>query len=53
MDRHKRITIAADKGYDVASFVAGLRKDHVTPHMRKRCDTEQLTDARLGTPAMS
>jgi hypothetical protein len=29
----RRITLGADKGYDVASFVAGLRTRHVTPHV--------------------
>jgi transposase len=36
MERHKRITVAGDKGYDVAAFVEGLRKDHVTPHVAQK-----------------
>jgi hypothetical protein len=30
--RH-RITVAADKGYDIRDLVAGLRAMHVTPHV--------------------
>ncbi|MBV8912298.1 MAG: IS5 family transposase [Acetobacteraceae bacterium] len=30
---NRRITLGADKGYDVASFVAGLRERQVTPHI--------------------
>lgn len=31
--RTKRITLGADKGYDVAAFVTGLRARRVTPHI--------------------
>ena len=31
--RRNRITLGADKGYDVPSFVEGLRKSGVTPHI--------------------
>jgi DDE family transposase len=30
---HHRITLGADKAYDVASFVADLREHNVTPHV--------------------
>src|SRR6202011_2414833 len=30
---HQRITLGADKSYDVASFVADLREHNVTPHV--------------------
>ena len=29
----RRITLGADKGYDVADFIAALRARHVTPHV--------------------
>jgi transposase len=31
--RRRRITVAADKGYDVADFIAALRQMLVTPHV--------------------
>jgi Transposase DDE domain len=31
--RSSRITVAGDKGYDVAGFVAGCRSINVTPHV--------------------
>jgi transposase len=34
--RRKRITLGADKGYDVAGFVKGLREGDVTPHMAQK-----------------
>ena len=30
-----RVTVGADKGYDVASFVAAVRAMHVTPHIAR------------------
>jgi len=33
---NRRITLGADKGYDVRSFVEGLRKWNVTPHVAAR-----------------
>jgi transposase len=33
MRRRKRITLGADKGYDVADFVNALRERRVTPHI--------------------
>lgn len=34
--RTKRITVAADKGYDVADFVRDMRALHVTPHVASK-----------------
>jgi transposase len=34
--RRKRITVGADKGYDVASFVEALRDSDVTPHVARK-----------------
>ena len=34
--RRRRITVGADKGYDVASFVDELRKHDVTPHVASK-----------------
>jgi len=38
-DRRGRMSVAADKGYDAADFVAGVRALRVTPHVarKKRC----------------
>jgi transposase len=33
--RRRRITVGADKAYDVAEFVAGLRQRKVTPHIAR------------------
>ncbi len=49
----RRLTLAADKGYDTADFVADLRHACVTPHVaRDNRDTQQSTAAPPGTPAM-
>jgi transposase len=34
--RQKRITVGADKGYDVASFVEALREKQATPHVARK-----------------
>jgi IS5 family transposase len=34
--RQKRITLGADKGYDVAAFVEALREAEVTPHIARK-----------------
>jgi transposase len=34
--RHRRISLAADKGYDAAEFVEDLREQHVTPHVAQK-----------------
>lgn len=34
--RRKRITVAADKGYDTADFVKEMRKVNVTPHVASK-----------------
>jgi transposase len=36
MERRRRITLGADKGYDVPAFVKRLRKNDVTPHIAKK-----------------
>lgn len=33
LDGTRRVTLAADKGYDVRSFVDGLKRRNVTPHV--------------------
>jgi hypothetical protein len=32
----KRITVGADKGFDTAGFVAGMRDFNVTPHLAQK-----------------
>ncbi len=32
-NRHRRVTLAADKGYDTADFVAAVRRFRITPHV--------------------
>ena len=39
--RPGRVTLGADKGYDVASFVAGCRELGVTPHVAQTSDTRR------------
>jgi transposase len=34
--RRRGITLGADKGYDVAGFVEGLRQNNVTPHVAQK-----------------
>lgn len=34
--RNGRMSVAADKGYDTADFVAGVRALHVTPHVARK-----------------
>jgi transposase len=45
MERSRRITLGADKGYDVSAFVERLRKDNVTPHVAQKVRYSAL-DAR-------
>ena len=33
---HRRITVAADKGYDTRDFVANVRALHATPHIAQQ-----------------
>jgi transposase len=42
----KRITLGADKGYDVASFIDALRERNVTPHVAAK-DTSRLDQRTL------
>jgi len=46
--RRRRITLAADKGYDVAGFVDELRQHDVTPHVPGRPVTLPSMHARRG-----
>jgi len=39
--RPGRVTLGADKGYDVASFIAGCRELGVTPHVAQTSDTRR------------
>lgn len=38
---HHRITLGADKAYDVAEFVADLREHNVTPHVSQNTTTRR------------
>ncbi len=50
----RRITLAADKGYDTREFVAECRKRHVTPHIaRKKTSTLDERTARHAGYALS
>lgn len=42
----RRITLGADRGYDVKSFVADLREREVTPHIAQTLHRSPATDAR-------
>src|SRR5689334_11239879 len=33
---HQRVTLGADKGYDIKEFVQELRGHHVTPHVARK-----------------
>jgi transposase len=51
----KRVTLGGDRGYDVASFVAGLRELNVTPHVAqntsgRRSAIDQRTTSHDGYP---
>ena len=56
----RRITLGADKAYDVTDFVKALRERRVTPHIAingtsassARCARAPSTDARSAIPAM-
>lgn len=41
LDRHHRITLAADKGYDVKNFVAQLRERGIVPHVTQNITTHR------------
>ena len=49
-DRPGRITLGADKGYDVQDFVNELRSMNVTPHVAAKSRVRPSTDAQRGTP---
>jgi IS5 family transposase len=42
--RRRRITLGADRGYDVAGFVDELRQHEVTPHVAKKIRYETVDD---------
>src|SRR5262245_4470971 len=49
----RRITLAADKGYDTSEFVKACRDRHVTPHVaqntsRRRSSIDSRTTAHYG-----
>lgn len=50
--RH-RITVAADKGYDVADFVAGMRARNATPHRARDPRRAGARPSIAGRPAMA
>ena len=43
---HHRVTLAADKGYDVADFVADLRNLNVVPHVAQNTARRSAIDRR-------
>src|SRR5437879_8960476 len=47
-----RITLGADKAYDVAEFVGDLREHHVTPHMWRRTPPIGDRPSTAGQPAI-
>jgi len=46
LDRNHRITLGADKGYDIESFVEDLRARDVTPHIAQHTKRRSAIDAR-------
>src|SRR6185503_15983632 len=42
--RRRRVTLGADKGYDVAAFVDELRQHQVTPHVAKKARYSALDE---------
>jgi transposase len=45
-DRPHPVTLAADKGFDAADFVAGLREMNVTPHIAQNTSRRAAIDRR-------
>jgi len=45
-----RVTLGADKAYDVAEFVADLREINVTPHVAQNTTNRALGDRRSDHP---
>jgi len=45
-DRPHPVTLAADKGFDAADFVAGLREMNVTPHIAQNTNRRSAIDRR-------
>jgi IS5 family transposase len=46
----RRITVAADKGYDTRDFVAALRERDVTPHVARKARYSALDDRTTRHP---
>jgi hypothetical protein len=44
--KHKRATVAADKGYDTKDFIKGCRQLKVTPHVAAK-DRHSAVDGRI------
>ncbi len=45
-ERPHPVTLAADRGFDAADFVAGLREMNVTPHIAQNTSRKSATDRR-------
>jgi transposase len=48
--RRRRITVGGDKGYDVASFVDGLRQQEATPHVARKVRYSAIDDRTTRHP---
>ncbi len=46
LERNHRITLGADKGYDIESFVEDLRARNVTPHIAQHTKRRSAIDVR-------
>jgi transposase len=44
--RQRRVTLGADKGYDVASFQVELVEEGIVPHIAQKADVTPLVDRR-------
>jgi hypothetical protein len=45
-NRHRRVTVGADKGYDCKAFITGCRRLKVTPHVAAK-DKHSAVDGRI------
>jgi transposase len=45
-NRHRRVTVGADKGYDCKAFIEGCRRLKVTPHVAAK-DKHSAVDGRI------
>jgi len=46
LKRHHPVTLAANKSFDAAAFVAGLREMNVTPHIAQDTSRKSAIDKR-------